>query len=303
MTRTRIWIYLGTIGGLFLLSAGWYVSAFIQSGRTPAAAFDGQRAWRDVQTQVAFGPRIPGTDSHAAALSWMQRELVAAGWQVQIRSATAMGHPIQNLVAARSDQAPQIILGAHYDSRLQADRDPDPGLRTQPAPGANDGASGVAVLLELARTLPPDTVPLWIVFFDAEDNGRLPGWDWLLGSRAFVASMEVTPKAMVLVDMVGDSELGIPMEGNSDPELRASIWDTAGELGYGGIFSPRVKYTIEDDHLPFVEAGIPSVDIIDLDYPYWHTTADTPEHVSAHSLQIVGEVLKTWLERQANSSK
>ena len=303
MTRTRIWIYLGTIGGLFLLSAGWYVSAFIQSGRTPAAAFDGQRAWRDVQTQVAFGPRIPGTDSHAAALSWMQGELVAAGWQVQIRSATAMGHPIQNLVAARSDQAPQIILGAHYDSRLQADRDPDPGLRTQPAPGANDGASGVAVLLELARTLPPDTVPLWIVFFDAEDNGRLPGWDWLLGSRAFVASMEGTPKAMILVDMVGDSELGIPMEGNSDPALRESIWHTAGELGYGSIFSRRVKYTIEDDHLPFVEAGIPAVDIIDLDYPYWHTTADTPEHVSAQSLQIVGEVLKTWIERQGTSAK
>jgi Zn-dependent M28 family amino/carboxypeptidase len=296
-------MYLGTIGTLFLLAAGWYASAFIQSAATPPAVFDGERALQDIRTQVAFGPRIPGSDSHAEALNWMRSELASAGWQVKIQSVTAMGHPIQNLIAARSDQAPQLILGAHYDSRLQADRDPDPSRRTQPVPGADDGASGVAVLLELARRLPPDTVPVWIVLFDAEDNGKLPGWDWLLGSRAFVSNMQVTPKEMVLVDMVGDPQLGIPMEGYSDPSLRQSIWDTAAQLGYGSIFVPRVKYTIEDDHLPFVEAGIPAVDIIDLDYEYWHTTADTPEHVSARSLQVVGEVLEIWVVRHTTSGK
>lgn len=303
MTRSRIWMYLGTIGALFLLAAGWYASAFIHSAHLPEAVFDGARALQDVETQVAFGPRIPGSDSHAKTLSWMQAELTRAGWQVKTQSATAMGHPIENLIATRSDRAPQIILGAHYDSRLQANRDPDPSRRTQPVPGANDGASGVAVLLGLARTLPRDMAPVWIVLFDAEDNGEIAGWDWLLGSRAFVSNMRVTPKEMVLVDMVGDHDLSIPMEGNSDPALSRSIWDTAARLGHGSVFVPRVKYTIEDDHLPFVEAGIPAVDIIDLDYEYWHTTADTPEHVSAQSLQVVGEVLETWLVQQSTSGK
>jgi Zn-dependent M28 family amino/carboxypeptidase len=155
------------------------------------------------------------------------------------------------------------------------------------------------VLLELARTLPRDSVPIWLVFFDAEDNGDIPGWDWLLGSKAFVATMEVRPKAMILVDMVGDQDLSIPMEANSDPALRASIWSTAARLGYGDVFVARTKYSIEDDHLPFIEAGIPSVDIIDLDYRYWHTTSDLPEHVSARSLQVVGDVLSSWIEAQA----
>ncbi len=214
-----------------------------------------------------------------------------------------MGHPILNIVAHRGETSPQLILGAHYDSRIYADRDPDPTKWTQPVPGADDGASGVAVLLELARSLPADTVPMWMVFFDAEDNGSIPGWDWLLGSRAFVATMAVTPKAMVLVDMVGATDLSIPMESYSNPQLRNSLWNTAADLGYGKIFIPQVKYTVEDDHLPFVQAGIPSVDIIDLDYPYWHTTADTPEHVSAQSLQIVGDVLWTWLAQENPQSK
>jgi glutaminyl-peptide cyclotransferase len=303
MTRSRIWLYLGAIIGLFLLTTAWYASAFYQVSRLPPVTFDGERAWQDVQTQVAFGPRIPQSDAHAKAVAWLQAQLSDAGWNAQVQSLTYMGHPIQNVIASRGSQAPQILLGAHYDSRLRADRDPDPGRRNQPVPGANDGGSGVAVLLGLARILPTDSVPITIVFFDAEDNGNISGWDWILGSRAYVGNMQVAPKAMVLVDMVGGANLTIPMEGNSDKTLRASIWQTASQLGYGDIFIPHVKYNVEDDHIPFVQAGIPSVDIIDLDYPYWHTTEDTPKHVSAHSLQVVGSVLRTWIAQQSPAGK
>jgi peptidase M28-like protein len=296
-------LYLSFIGFLLAVTLIWYGRAYILDRAAASAKFDGQRAYSDVQTQVAFGPRLPGSEAHARALDWMQGELESAGWQVEVQDAESMGHPVRNLTARRTDDPPEYILGAHYDSRIYADRDPDPGKWTQPVPGADDGASGVAVLLELARTLPKDSVPVWLVFFDAEDNGDIPGWDWLLGSRAFVADMTVRPDGMILVDMVGDSDLSLPMEGNSDPVLRSSIWDTAGRLGYGNVFSPAPKYFIEDDHLPFIQAGIPSVDIIDINYAYWHTTSDTPEHVSPESLQIVGSVLWTWLggrNRQPN---
>lgn len=298
MTRRNIIIYLFGIGLLLILLSVWYVRAFILDRAAAFAKFDGDRAYADVQTQVAFGARTPGSDAHAKVLEWMRTELESAGWQVEIQQAQAMGHPIQNLIAQRTDQPPQIILGAHYDSRIYANLDPDPNKWTQPVPGANDGASGVAVLLELARTLPKNTVPVSLVFFDAEDNGDIPSWDWLLGSKAYVAKMTAKPKAMILLDMVGDADLSLPMEGNSDPALRKSIWDTAAKLGYENIFIPEPKYFIEDDHTPFVRAGIPAVDVIDIEYRYWHTTADTPEHVSAQSLQIVGDVLWTWVTQQ-----
>jgi hypothetical protein len=298
MTRKRIALYLGIIGALFLLVLAWYLWAFRLSERNSSTTFDGTRAFAAVETQVAFGPRTPGSVAHARTVDWIRQQLESTGWQVEIQQAQAMGHSIQNIRAHRNDAAPAFILGAHYDSRIYANHDPDPNKWGQPVPGADDGASGVAVLLELARTLPSDSVPLWIVFFDAEDNGDIPGWDWLLGSKAFVANMKVRPKAMILVDMVGDQNLSIPMESNSDPALRTSIWNTAAKLGHGDVFIPQAKYSIEDDHLPFIQAGIPSVDIIDLDYAYWHTTADLPEHVSAASLKTVGEVLSTWIRAQ-----
>ncbi len=164
-----------------------------------------------------------------------------------------------------------------------------------PVPGANDGASGVAVLLELARTLPEDTVPVWLVFFDAEDNGRITGWDWILGSRAFVEEIEVNPQAVVIVDMIGDADLNIHLEKNSNLEIRTEIWGMAERLGYGDVFINTEKYAMLDDHTPFLEAGIPAVDIIDFDYPYWHTIADTPDKVSAKSLLAVGDTLWHWV--------
>jgi Zn-dependent M28 family amino/carboxypeptidase len=167
-------------------------------------------------------------------------------------------------------------------------------------PGANDGASGVAVLLELARTLPEDISPVWLVFFDAEDNGRIEGWDWILGSRAFVEEVPVSPQAVVIVDMVGDADLNLYYELNSDETIRTEIWNTAAALGYGNIFIQTGKHSMLDDHTPFLEKGIPAVDIIDFDYPYWHTTEDTLDKVSTESLGAVGDTLWHWLVEQSS---
>jgi glutaminyl-peptide cyclotransferase len=278
-------LILAAVGGILL----------IRSLR-PAAPrpFDGQQAYADVVYQVSLGPRTPGSSAHAQIERWIQEELEHAGWEVIVQETTWNGQPVRNILARRSSEPPVLLLGAHYDSRPVADQDtgPESGL---PVPGANDGASGVAVLLELARSLPADSIPLWLVFFDAEDGGNLPGGEWIAGSRAFAASMTVRPQAVVIVDMVGDANLELYYERNSDPLLRAEIWSQAAALGYEQDFVPELRYNMIDDHTPFIEQGIPSVLIIDFDYPYWHTRADTPDKVSAESLQAVGDTLWHWI--------
>lgn len=298
MTKRAVSIYLILIGILLTIVIGWYTASFLN--REPASAsFDGSRALADVETQVAFGPRTPGSEGHAQIREWIRAELESAGWIVQVHEAERLGHPIYNIIAKRSHEDTKVIIGAHYDTRFFADNDPDPNKHTEPVPGANDGASGVSVLLELARTLPEDTVPVWLVFFDAEDNGRIEGWDWILGSRAFTEDIFVETEAVVIVDMIGDADLNIHLEKNSNVEIRTQIWDTAAKLGYADKFINEEKYSMLDDHTPFLEAGIPAVDIIDFDYPYWHTTQDTPDKVSAESLQAVGETLWHWIVEQS----
>jgi glutaminyl-peptide cyclotransferase len=297
MTKRAAYIYLTFIGSLLLITLGWYVASFLSREPDPVS-FDSSRAYADVKTQVAFGPRIPGSAGHAQAEAWIRKELESAGWKVEVQETERLGHPIHNIIAKRNDEAPQIILGAHYDSRMVADNDPDMSKLKEPVPGANDGASGVAVLLELARSLPEDTIPTWLVFFDTEDNGRIEGWDWILGSRAFAEEIKIAPRAVVVVDMIGDADLNIYLERNSNIAIRNEIWSTAEKLGYGKQFINQEKYSMEDDHTPFLEAGIPAVDLIDFDYPYWHTTQDTSDKVSTKSLQAVGETLWNWVVGQ-----
>ena len=300
MTKKSIVLYLSFIGILLVSAIGWYVFAF-RSQRTMGSnvTFNGQRAYTDVKIQVAFGPRVPGTEGHAKILEWMRSELEAAGWQVEVQESEALGHPIKNMVAKRNSESPQIIFGAHYDTRIYADSDPDPSKRKEYVPGANDGASGVAILLELARSLPDHTAPIWLVFFDAEDNGNIETWDWILGSREFVMNHDFQPRAVVIVDMIGDADLNIYKEYNSNPELTNEIWEIAKSLGYEDKFIPDYKHSMLDDHIPFLEAGLPAIDIIDFDYPYWHTVEDTPDKVSAKSLEIVGKTLWTWVTQQS----
>jgi glutaminyl-peptide cyclotransferase len=266
-----------------------------------SVTFDGEMAYEHVAAQVNIGPRNMGTEGHAQAMAYIADQLEMAGWQVEIQQTEYQDHPIFNIIGTRQppvegDERPWLILGAHYDTRMYADQDPDPEMRVQPVPGANDGASGVAVLLELARVLPAGLSDnVWLVFFDAEDNGNIPGYEWIMGSRAFVAALDEHPDAAVIVDMIGDADLNIYYEYSSNPSLSKAIWDQAAQLGYSQ-FIPQQKYHIIDDHTPFLEAGIPAVDIIDFDYPYWHTVEDTLDKVSPESLEAVGRTLQAWLE-------
>jgi Zn-dependent M28 family amino/carboxypeptidase len=245
-----------------------------------------------------FGPRVPGTEAHDEAVRWIADRLEEAGWEVETDAFSAEGTTGTNVVGRYGEgDAPPILLGAHYDSRPVADR--DQASPTEPVPGANDGASGVAVLLELARVLPGDDLsrPVWLAFFDLEDGGGAAGGEWIQGSRAFAADLTPLPAAAVVVDMVGDADLQLREEMNSDPLLRETIWQTAASLGYDS-FIPSLGYSMLDDHRPFIDRGIPTVLIIDFDYPYWHTTHDTLDKVSAESLEAVGRTLETWLRAQ-----
>ena len=258
--------------------------------------FSGDRAYQDVIHQVALGARHPGTIGHDKILNFMEEELIKAGWEVELHEAEIEGKPVINLIAGRGNHQEYILLGAHYDTRIFADQDPDEELRNQPVPGANDGGSGVAVLLELARTLPEDLpISVRLVFFDSEDNGGIEDWDWIMGSRAYVRDIDPLPLAAVILDMIGDADLEIYYERNSDHLIREQIWNVGIELGYGDFFFKEEKHSMLDDHTPFLQAGIPAVDLIDFDYPYWHTTEDTSDKVSPESLQAIGDTITVWL--------
>ena len=134
--------------------------------------------------------------------------------------------------------------------------------------------------------------------FHLEDNGDIPGYDWILGSTEFVKSLEAHPSAAVIIDMIGDSNLNIYIEANSNEFLSQEIWEHANKLGYGEQFIPQSKYSILDDHIPFLENGIDAVDIIDFEYAYWHTTQDTIDKVSPDSLKVVGDTLLEWIKNK-----
>jgi len=266
------------------------------AGCTPAEKqFDGQRAYKRVLEQCAFGPRPVGSEAGRETAAYILTELHKLDWVTETQEFIYRGVTGRNIIAMRG-KGPVIILGAHYDTRSIADRDPVDTER--PVPGANDGASGVAVLLELARTVDVNQAgaEIWLVFFDAEDQGNINGWPFSVGASYMAQHLSVQPQAVVVVDMIGDREQEIFWERNSDAQLMTGLWAIAADLGYETHFIPQYRYSIMDDHMPFHQLGLAAVDIIDFDYPYWHTAEDTPDKVSAESLQRVGRVLETWLE-------
>lgn len=273
-------------------------SSLSASQAVPSARlFDGARAYQHVLAQEAIGVRPTGSQAGWKTGGYIIEQLEAAGWQVETQEFTFKGVRGRNIVG-KVGQGPVIIIGAHYDTRPAADREPDPADRNKPILGANDGGSGVAVLLELARALNPDRVKyeVWLAFFDAEDRGHLDGWPFSVGAQVMASRLELRPQAVVVVDMVGDADQNIYYEHNSDAQLMREIWSVAARLGYSEYIVPKYRYSVTDDHIPFVERGIPAVDIIDFDYAYWHTLADTSDKVSPLSLERVGRTLQVWLE-------
>lgn len=259
------------------------------------AVFSGDLAYRHVLSQMSFGPRPSGSAANRATADYIIAQLQAAGWSAETQTFVYRGVEARNIIGRRGGEGEPIIIGAHFDTRPAADQDKE--RPAEPVPGANDGASGVAVLLELARVLDVSKVgrPVWLAFFDAEDRGRLEGWDWSVGAGYMASHLNVTARAAVVIDMIGDADQQIYMEAGSDAELSRQIWEQAAALGYT-TFIPSVKWNMVDDHVAFRERGIPAVLLIDFDYPYWHTTQDTTDKVSADSLERVGRTLQGWLE-------
>jgi glutaminyl-peptide cyclotransferase len=270
----------------------------VEEATTEKRSFDGQRAYQYALDQCAIGPRPPGTEAGWATGDYIIDQLHELGWEVVTEEFEYKGVQLRNVIGKRG-QGPVVILGAHYDTRPVADRDPDPTNVSEPIIGGNDGASGVAVLLELADVLCQYELEneVWLAFFDGEDSGHLNGWPFCVGSAYMAEHLSVEPAWVIVLDMVGDADQQLYYEGNSDRALRERLWDIAGGLAYE-TFVPEVRYSMFDDHVPFLNEGIPAVDIIDFDYPYWHTIEDTCDKLSAESLARIGRVLEALLVRE-----
>jgi hypothetical protein len=266
--------------------------------------FDESRAWMYVEQQMAFGPRIPNTEGHRRTGDWLLQLLRERADTVIVqafshRTSGGDSLALRNFIARFKPEATErILMLAHWDTRPKADKSPNMGQQQLPVPGANDGASGVAVLLGVADALKarPSTYGVDLLFVDGEDYGSFEdSTETLIGSRYFAARIEDRhrPLFAVLFDMVGDKDLQIPQEGNSvafAPEVVQRVWNTAERLGYGRYFLQRVGEAYTDDHLPLQAVGIRAIDVLDFQYPYHHTTEDTIDKISAASLKIVGDV-------------
>ena len=269
-----------------------------------ASEFNGQTAFGYVERQMAFGPRIPGRPGHQQMGDWLLGELRARADTVIVQEfthVTTRGDSLRmrNFFARfRPAATERILLLAHWDTRPMADKSQNLGQQRLPVPGANDGASGVAILLGVADALKarPPAQGVDLLFVDGEDYGDFADTnDVLIGSRWFARNQPpgYQPLFAVLFDMVGDADLQIYQEGNSvafAPEVVQRVWRIAAERGHDKTFVPGARHTLTDDHVALQQVGIRAIDVVDFDYPYWHTTEDTIDKVSAASLQIVGDV-------------
>lgn len=286
---------------------------------TPTTAplqFDGKHAYDEyLLAQMNIGIRPAGSKADRATGDYIIAELKKTGWDVETQEFQFRGIPIRNVIGKfGAGKGPLLVLGAHFDTRPRANMDQQ--NPAAPVPGANDGASGIAVLLELARTLDKAKLKneVWLAFFDAEDNGELSTcdllaaaksdtngcdttpWDWSVGATHVADNLPGTPEAVVVLDMIGDADQNIYYERNSDKAIQQQLWDIAAQLGYRQWFIPEIRWSMTDDHTPFLQHKFRAVDMIDFDYPPWHTTQDTADKVSPDSLQRVGRVIQTWLE-------
>jgi glutaminyl-peptide cyclotransferase len=303
-----------TLRFLFLL-----LLAACGEGGPPPREFDGPAAFRYLEQQVAFGYRIPGSTGHAAEAAWLdsllrQRAdtLVVQRWRHVTQKGDSLA--LSNFIARFNPAATERVLFlAHWDTRPISDNPRYTGPRT-PVPGANDGASGTAVLLGIADVLKkaPARVGVDLLFVDGEDYGNfeLAKNDVLIGSRYYAQHQLPGPRPLyaVLFDMVGDKDLKLLPENQSllaAPEVVDLVWKVAKEAGHAAVFvdSPGAGPTLIDDHAELQKVGIRAIDVVDFKYPdgiqnlYWHTPADTLDKVSAQSLQVVGDVAMALIRR------
>jgi Zn-dependent M28 family amino/carboxypeptidase len=275
-----------SVGGLLLVLAAGAVAD------SAGARFDGAAALRHVERLVAIGPRPAGSPGGVRAREYIAGELRRTGAQVRVEPFEAetpdgrmkMANVVGVLAGRRNDV---ILLGGHYDTK---------SFRDFRFVGANDGGSSTALLLELARALAtrPREYTYWIAFFDGEEaRGAWTSTDSLYGSRRMAADLarrSQLPRAVIVADMIGDRDLNIRREAASTPWLTDLVWESARRLGQRVHFLPDAR-AVEDDHVPFLRAGVPATLLIDFDFPAWHTADDTLDKVSARSLQVVGDVL------------
>ena len=285
----------------------------------PPKEFDGGAAVGSLRAQVEFGPRVPGTEGHRRAAEWLEQMLRARADSVIVQSwrhvsARRDTLPMRNLLARFNlAAADRILYLAHWDTRPVSDG-PNSRRTDVPVPGANDGASGAAVLLGVAdalKTSPPG-IGVDLLFVDGEDYGdfsKQPG-DVLIGARWYTAHQPPgpPPRFAVLFDLVGDADLQLYQEGNSltgAPQIVEKVWDVARRLGYQRYFRPDSagRHTLTDDHVELQRAGIRAIDVVDFDYPAWHTPDDDLSKVSAASLQVVGDVAMALLRLESAPSR
>ena len=276
--------------------------------------FDENHAFSYLVAQCDFGPRNPGSDGYYACLDYLITELDQSANEIILQDFSYQErrynkqYNLQNIIARFNPDAEfQTVISAHWDTRPWADQEDLRQDRDQPIIGANDGASGVAILLELAKIMGENPPPIGVnlVFFDGEDLG-VPGENetYCQGSRFFAKNLPIPrPDEAINLDMVGDKQLVLPIERYSleyHPELVRHLWDRAKDMGLDA-FIGRVDYAIYDDHIPLNEiAGIPSIDIIDFKYPnsyanFWHTMNDIPENCSEESLGQVGALMVDYI--------
>ncbi len=276
----------------------------------PKLQFDSNKAFEHLRKQVSFGPRPSGTPAIAETRRYIIEQLKAAGIESREQmfiGMTPLGEvSMVNVIATiPGKRKERIALASHFDTKL---------YREFRFVGANDGASSTAALLELGRVLKqrPNEFTIELLFLDGEE-ARMPEWrgnDNTYGSRHYVQAAQkdkslATLRALILLDMIGDRDLTVRRDSNSTPWLVDLVWAAAARVGHSGTFSNELT-TVEDDHIPFLRAGIPAVDIIDLENPTWHTPQDTLEFVNARSLQTVGDVVLAALpdiEKRLASAK
>ncbi len=284
---------------------------------TLADQYNSTFAYNNIQSQLDFGYRIPGTNENLECANWINSQMQNYG-ESEIYNFTVNEIPCRNIISRINPNMSQIaIFAAHYDSRAIAEKDLNDSLRDSPILGANDGGSGVAVLMEIARVLATSkinwNISFWFVFFDAEDQGNsgIPGWDWCEGSKWMINDLKNNPNvyfrdtqslnsinSFILLDMVGGDNLKFIHESYDSDDLRQRVFEIGHLLEYDSTFPLDAnEYKIEDDHVPFAKEGIPTLDLIikfwDLTcgWPYHHTSEDTLEHISRDSLEITGRTV------------